>query len=226
MNSQGDYIYVFLDEGGNFDFSSTGTRYLTLTAVVCSRPFHWYYKLTSAKYDLIEKAREEEYFHASEDQQATRDRFFLELATELENISIHSIVIEKRKAHPSVQPLEKFYPKMLGWLVKFIVRGIENQVARSQPEIIILTDKIPVSKKRKALEKTVKQTLSREVRSRLPYKILHHDSKSSMGLQVADYCNWAVYRKWSNDDFRSYNLIKGAVKSEFDVFQSGKNFYY
>ncbi len=32
-------LYLFLDEGGNFDFSPAGTRYLTLTAVTATRPF-------------------------------------------------------------------------------------------------------------------------------------------------------------------------------------------
>jgi len=31
--------YLFLDEGGNFDFSSTGTRYFILTSVATQRPF-------------------------------------------------------------------------------------------------------------------------------------------------------------------------------------------
>ncbi len=24
------------------------------------------------------------------------------------------------------------------------------------------------------------------------YRVLHHDSKSNMDLQIVDYCNWAV----------------------------------
>ena len=33
------YRYIFLDEGGNFDFSPKGTRFFTLTSVTKARPF-------------------------------------------------------------------------------------------------------------------------------------------------------------------------------------------
>ena len=31
--------YLFLDEGGNFDFSPTGTRYFVMSSVAMRRPF-------------------------------------------------------------------------------------------------------------------------------------------------------------------------------------------
>jgi hypothetical protein len=55
---------------------------------------------------------------------------------------------------------------------------------------------------------------------------LHHDSKSNMDLQIADYCTWAVYRKWSLNDTRSYRLVSAAVKSENDLFQTETRLYY
>jgi hypothetical protein len=58
------------------------------------------------------------------------------------------------------------------------------------------------------------------------YKVLHHASKSCIGLQVADYCNWAIFRKWERSDKRSYELIKTCIKSEFDIFAKGGIYYY
>ena len=58
------------------------------------------------------------------------------------------------------------------------------------------------------------------------YSLLHHASKSCVGLQVTDYCNWAVFRKWERGDSRSYDLVKGAIQSEFDIFRSGTRYYY
>lgn len=45
-------------------------------------------------------------------------------------------------------------------------------------------------------------------------------------LQVADYCSWALQRKWEVADLRSYNLIAPKVQSEFDLFAAGKTTYY
>ena len=45
-------------------------------------------------------------------------------------------------------------------------------------------------------------------------------------LQVADYCSWAIQRKWERGDARSYASIANKVKSEFDLFERGKVIYY
>jgi hypothetical protein len=58
------------------------------------------------------------------------------------------------------------------------------------------------------------------------YNILIHDSKSCVSLQVVDYCNWAVHRKWRDGDLKAYNRIAPAVKSEFDIFRTGRTLYY
>ena len=67
-------------------------------------------------------------------------------------------------------------------------------------EVIVFTDRIPINKKRKAIEKAVKMTLAQQLPRDVRYRIFHHDSKSNIDLQIADYCNWAVYRKWDRGD--------------------------
>jgi hypothetical protein len=62
--------------------------------------------------------------------------------------------------------------------------------------------------------------------SGVTYSVLHHDSKSNFGLQIADYLTWAVYRKWDRNDSRSYDLIRKFVQSEFDIFRTGTTYYY
>ena len=48
-------LYIFLDEGGDFNFSSTGTRYFTISSVTEVRPFNVSRALDSLKYDLMEQ---------------------------------------------------------------------------------------------------------------------------------------------------------------------------
>ena len=69
------FLYVFLGEGGNFDFTAGGTPYFLLTSIVKERPFAAYQDMTELKYDLIETGANIEYFHAAEDAQATRKLF-------------------------------------------------------------------------------------------------------------------------------------------------------
>ena len=93
-------------------------------------------------------------------------------------------------------------------------------------EVIVITDTIPVRKKAKAIEKAVKTTLANMLPEQVRFRVLHHASKSSFGLQVADYCNWAIFRKWERGDTRSYDLISSRVLSEFDLFKTGVRNYY
>ena len=45
-------------------------------------------------------------------------------------------------------------------------------------------------------------------------------------IQVADYCAWAIQRKWELDDDRSYVLIADHITAEYDLFKGGNEHYY
>jgi len=217
------YLYLFIDEGGNFDFSQKGTRYFTLTSVMSIRPFLWEADLAAIKYDLLETGTSQEYFHATEDLQATRDRVFAVIASHLVAITIDSVIVEKAKTVQAWQAEERIYPEMLGYLLSYIIAKTQMTTYAG---VIVMTDAIPVKKKRQILEKAVKETLARKLPQEVSYHIVHHDSKSCLGLQIADYCNWAIYRKWDKSDTRSYGQIQAAIRSEFDIFRRGKTRYY
>ena len=51
------------------------------------------------------------------------------------------------------------------------------------------------------------------------YRVLHHQSRSHCGLQVADYCCWAVFRKWQRGENVWYDRIKPAVCNEFEILR-------
>lgn len=216
-------LYLFLDEGGNMDFSTKGTRYFTLSAVTLSRLFLLDALLSDLKFDLIEFGLDIQRFHAAEDRQAVRDRVFRVISRHLDQIRIDSVVIEKRKTGPSLRGVEHFYPRMLGYLLRYMLCRVE---IGSYREVIVITDTLPVASKRRAIEKGIKLILSSMLPKQQNYRILHHTSYSCAGLQIADYCNWAVFRKWESGDERSYEIIRRALKSEFDIFQRGVREYY
>jgi hypothetical protein len=217
------FLYLFLDEAGNFDFSPTGTRFFLLTCTAKERPFNACHDLTELRYDLVEQGATIEYFHAAEDLQAVRNSVFALIAKHLDGMRIDSLIVEKRKTAPALTVPEKFYPKMLGYLLGYVLNGYDLS---HYAEVIVFTDRIPVTRKREAVMKAIKVTLAEMLPKRARYRILHHDSKSNFDLQIADYCNWAIYRKWDRGDLRSYALIQNAVQSELDIFRSGTKNYY
>jgi len=216
------FLYVFLDEAGDFNFSKNGTRFFVLGGLVVERPFKAYPHLLELKYSLIERGIDVEYFHAAEDKQSVRNQVFEIIGAHLAAARVHALIVEKRKTHPPLRREERFYPKMLGYLVRFIVERETTSFAK----LVVFTDRLPVRRKREAVEKAVKQTLSEMLPSGITYQILHHDSKSNFGLQIADYLTWAVYRKWRDGDIRSYDLIRQFIQDEFDIFRPGTRLYY
>jgi len=216
-------LYLFLDEAGNLDFSRQGTRYFLLGCITKERPFRAYQELTELKYDVIEEGLGLEYFHAAEDRQATRNRVFEIIQRHLAGVRVDALLVEKCKTAPALQVEERFDAHMLGEHLKFILaqHRLENFA-----EIIVFTDRIPVQRKRGAVEKAVKQTLAGLLPPGIRYRVLHHDSKSNFDLQIADYCTWAVYRKWALNDARAFSVIAPVVQNEWDFFLNETATYY
>lgn len=87
------------------------------------------------------------------------------------------------------------------------------------------TDQLPLKRTCKAAEKAIKGYIRQNLGER-PFIILHHSSGIHPCLQAADYCMWAVYRKWQSGDLRSYRLIEPFIRSEYDIFQNGREHFY
>lgn len=215
--------YLFLDEGGNFDFSPTGTRYSILSSVAMRRPFPTLGPLDDFKHDCLEYGLDTEYFHCADDNIHVRRKVFELIARHLDSLRIDSLIVEKAKTGPALRADEAFYPKMLGYLLRYVIK---LEVVNGVEELIVITDTIPVQKKRRAVEKAIKTALAAMLPAGMRYRILHHASRSHYGLQVADYCNWAVFRKWQKGDTEFYDQIRPAIRSEFDIFRTGVTHYY
>ena len=112
---------------------------------------------------------------------------------------------------------------MIGYLLPYVIKGYDLSLFE---KIIVFTDSIPINRKRKAIEKAIKQTLAKKLPANVTYEIFHHVSKSNYDLQIVDYCNWAVYRKWEMQDDRSHKIIQSVIRSEFDIFRKGTTYYY
>ena len=206
-------LYIFLDEAGNLDFKETGTKYFIITSLTKFRPFKSYADLYSLKYDVLENDLVDnlEYFHATEDRQEIRNKVFNIISSNLEGCRIDSIIAEKNNLKNELHTAEKLYPEMLSSLLKNI---LSEELEKEINGVQIFTDTIPVKQAIKTTEKTIKRALKEHFHN-IKYRIYHHSSKSNFDLQIADYCCWAIYRKLSKNDERSYSKLKPAIKKEW-----------
>jgi hypothetical protein len=45
-------------------------------------------------------------------------------------------------------------------------------------------------------------------------------------LQAADYCTWAIQKKWERGNVRSYDLIAKRITRERDLWAHGPKHHY
>jgi len=220
-------LFIFIDESGNFDFSPKGTKYFVLSSVSTLIPLGKE-RLEEIKYDLMKNGINLEYFHATEDRQIVRNQVY-NFIKKLGDIEIDSVIVQKNKTNPSLYVStknkgEKLYTIALKVLLQYIFRRYDNSANIDQ--VVIVLSSIFNTKKRELIKKTVKIYL-KQIYSK-PFYLYFHENRSDKNTQIADYCCWAIYRKWTDGELRPYNAVKkrNKIKSEFDIFKTGSTIYY
>lgn len=245
-------LYIFIDESGNFDFTSSGTKYFVLTAVSTFTPLksrdELLRKMQELKYAGWDESKEEKpdyFFHATNDKQETRDWVFSAIKG-LDDIEVDTIVAQKNKTNPSLylqnkisrkptgegdwvelvaKPIrseEKFYDKVSQMLLQYIFTRHENDDGIEK--IVVVLGSIFTDKKRGYVLKSLKQYLRDKFKK--PFFVYFRSTQSDINCQIADYCCWATYVKWERGETRPWDEIKDKVKSCFNVFRLGTKTYY
>lgn len=161
-----------------------------------------------------------EYFHASTDRQEIRDAVFDFLKDF--DFQIHATVLEKSKAQPQVRETNARFYKY-GWL--YHLRYSHRKYLKSTDELHVTAASIGTKKGQRifssAVNDVVQQTLRRD-----QWKASFWPAATDPCLQVADYCLWAIQRKWERGETRSYDLIKNKITHEYDTWSHGAHHYY
>jgi Protein of unknown function (DUF3800) len=228
-------LFVFLDESGNLDFSAKGSKYWSLTAVCTYSPVRGRSTFAEHHYELAAGGVGIEYFHATEDKQSVRDRMF-ENIIKLEDASeVHSVLAEKRKAHPSLYKTLKvvkgkqksipdearFYNLVCRTLLKYVIgRG----AYRDATSFVIILSSLFTKEKQSQIEGALKSAI-KSLTTR-PFHVYFRANKTDINCQIADYCGWAITVAWERDEKRPLNAIKSIVRSQFDLFKRGTNTFY
>jgi len=216
--------FIFADEAGCFTFEKRQnvSRYFILTTVTMS-DLEVGAALQALRRTLIwESVELPDYFHACEDKQAVRDRVF---GTILKHkFKVQATILEKSKAQPQVRSSRaRFY--QYPWYYHF-KHGISKHVP---PDAKLLVTAASIGNRKEklsfcnALYDVMAQTLKEG-----DWAVDFRPSHADCCLQVADYCAWAIQRKYETDgkDTRSFDLIKDRVSYEYDLWKKGTKHYY
>lgn len=216
-------ICVFADEFGNFDFSLKvgASRYFGLVTATFFDDQKARADLQDLRFDLAwEGVKHPGPFHASTDQWAIRDRVFAVL--EPHNFRVDTTILEKRKTNPDLRPSRTSFYQYAWWRH---MKYVAPRIANTNDELLVIAASIGTKGELGSFQRGVRYVMRRASPS-IATTTAQWPANTDTGLQIADYCSWAIQRKWERGDIRPYNLIRDKVRSEFDAFHSGSTDYY
>ena len=132
--------------------------------------------------------------------------------------------MEKSKAQPQVRKTRpRFYQFAWYYHFKFGTRdqfGKDNEALITAASLGVKKEKIAFCN---AIDDVMRQTMQVQ-----DWKTDFMPCAVDPCLQAADYCAWAIQRKWESGgkDCKSFDLIKDRITYEFDLWEKGENHFY
>lgn len=162
-------------------------------------------------------------FHATRDPPFVRERVFEELNTF--DFEIYAQVLEKSKAQPQVRESKhRFYKHAWYYLFRHTMPRI---VTSLEDELMVTTVSIGVKKGQADFSEAVRDVLQQTQRVDAgSWRASFVPAISDPCLQAADYCTWAIQRKWEKGDCSSYERIRSKVRYEYDLWGRGSKHFY
>jgi hypothetical protein len=158
--------------------------------------------------------------HATEDSVSTRHEVYAAIADH--DFRIDCTLLEKPKALPRIRPDEPTFYKY-AWFYHF--RHVGPRVCPQQKKTLITAAALGDKKKRAAFKESLNNVVQQIV-PREQWEVSFIDSSQDPCLWLADYCAWAIQRRWERDDPEYYRLIEDKIVSQFDLFRTGTTLHY
>ncbi|MDX0849367.1 DUF3800 domain-containing protein [Sinorhizobium medicae] len=214
--------YLFADEAGCFTFNreQNVSRYFIICTVT-TESLEISAALNKLRHRLIwEKKEVGDYFHATVQKQETRDRVFEAMLEH--KFRVQATICEKAKAQPQVRvDKARFYK--YPWYYHF-----KHGIARYIPEdteLLVTTASIGTKRERATFTNSLADVMAQTVKKG-KWAVDFRPSQSDPCLQLADYCAWAIQRKWERGDTKSYDLISDRITYEYELWKHGTKLYY
>lgn len=207
-------MYIFIDEAGDLsNFSATGSKYFLLVAVVAKN-----HEPANAILDLRHDLERESFeiprgFHAKNDPKPRRNRVF-ECLKKLP-IELHVVAIRKENIFPHLRASESW---MYGFAFKKIVSSLSDSLRRRIGRKRLVLPTYSTGSLRKQIVAVCRNTIVGLYPDE--FEIAFWESSGHAGLQIADYCSWAIQRKLERGETESLEDIKTLIEHVVSPWES------
>ncbi|MED5549177.1 MAG: DUF3800 domain-containing protein [Pseudomonadota bacterium] len=214
--------FMFADEAGCFTFKrQNGASNYFILCTVCMDDCSIANALMDIRRRLIVRGEpNRNKLHATTDSHQVRDEVY-DIITQ-SPITIDATILEKSKAYPRTRIDDATFYKY-AWHYHF--KHIGPMRCAPDRRTLITAAALGTNRTRAsfkvALNNVIQQALPRD-----RWEVSFMESSQDPGLWVADYCAWAIQRKWERDDRARYDQIKEKIATEYNLWRSGNVHHY
>ena len=207
-------VYVFGDESGDFVFGGKpGSSSYFLVATATLRDESLPHELAALRRELQwQGIGLERGFHAGEDSWPVRNQVYDLIAAH--DFRVDATILEKSKARAQIRESNlRFW--QTSWF--YHLHYLAPRVADAGDALMVIAAALDTGMRRDAVRAALVDVVS-QVSPARESRSLVVPAAVEPGLQVADYCAWAIQRKWETGNTDAFSRIEDKVASEFDLF--------
>ena len=217
-------VHLFADEAGNFDFSrkAGASRFYILTTVAFPEGHDALAtSLRALRFELawegVDFRRE---FHATDDTVYVRDRVFEVLAAH--HFRVDATILEKPRARPAMRRSDEgFYQNAWYFHLRHVLPGVRRDPGDG---LHVIAAALGTGRQRRAFMTAAASAV--QAAATPPARVAFWPAAIELCLQAADYCAWAIQRRWERRDDRAHRLIRDRIVLEQELFRRGRRRYY
>lgn len=153
--------------------------------------------------------------HAYHCDSPTRKKI-LKLLSKIVDLKIICVVLNKEKVYVDLQNQKNL---LYNYTANVLLdRLINKKIVKDGDELNLCFDRKDTNKNIRAnFEKYITQTMEKWQRGAVKLEL--KSSHESKGLQAVDFISWAIFRKYEQNDFAYYDIIKNRIIGENYLFK-------
>jgi hypothetical protein len=138
-------------------------------------------------------------------------------------LRIDATILEKAKAQPQLATdPEAFYRR--AWHEHF--HRVAVDLSQDGHDLQIVAASLGTRRRRAQFQQAVAEVAMQVTPAGVRKRVSAWSAASDPCLQVADYCCWAIQRKWERLDWRPYAPIESKVHTEVDCWRAETLHFY
>ncbi|MFY1689102.1 DUF3800 domain-containing protein [Plantactinospora sp. WMMB782] len=218
--------YLFSDESGDLTFSRKPnvSTYFAVATLVIDEPHLRTLRATlgALRDDLAFRNHGlDSYFHATNDSYEIRRTVYTALSDL--DFQVDVTLLEKAKAQPHIRAsAARFF--QYAWF--YHLKWVAPRVFSPDDEALIVAAELGTRQTRKAFRQGIEDVMTQCINFRVKRSLAFWPCSSDVALQAADYCLWAVTRRWERGDDTYYKLIESKIRYEYDLWAKGDHYHY